>query len=119
MSDLKLDSTGDLQITDGDLVLTTTTDRIDQYVRQRLQTFLGEFFLDTRVGVPYFEHILKKRIDPIVIDSILKKEIIETPGVTEITEFDLDLDSQTRTLTLNFRARTTDGTDIVFNEELA
>lgn len=110
MSDLALNG-GDLDLTEDntDLFLTSGQVAIVQHLKQRLQTFLGEWFLDNRIGVPYFEHILKKDYDPVIIDTVLKSEIVNTPGVLELTSFDLDINANTRLLTLTFEAKSTDG----------
>ena len=116
MSDLALGTDGDLTLTDGgDLFLTTGQESIVQHLTQRLQTFLEEWFLDSRIGVPYLQHILKKNYDPIIIDTVLKSEIINTPGILELTSFDLDIDASTRLMTLTFEAKSTEG-PIIFSE---
>lgn len=117
MNDLHLDSSYDLEVVENDLVLTDGQEAIRQHVTQRLKTFLGEWFLDDRIGVPYFQEILKKGPNPTIVDSSLKNQIAGTPGVIDIKEFDLDLDNSSRELSLNFRARTIDGT-INFSEIL-
>lgn len=115
MSDLALGSDGDLTLTDGgDLFLTTGQDSIVQHLKQRLQTFLEEWFLDSRIGVPYFQHILKKNYDPIIIDTVLKSETVNTPGILELTAFDIDIDNA-RLMTLTFEAKSTEG-PIIFSE---
>ena len=115
MSDFKQDEFNDVVIEDGDLALVTEKDAIAQHLKNRLNTFLGEWFLDKRVGVPYFEHILKKNIDPLVIDSVFKREIINTQGIIEIKTFNLDLDPTLRELALTFTASSIEG-DITFSE---
>lgn len=55
MSDLKLGVDGDLEIKNGDLLLTTSDDAVRQHLQQRLRTFLGEWFLDLDVGIPFFQ----------------------------------------------------------------
>jgi hypothetical protein len=111
MADLKLnEQTGDLDVgADGDLSLVDGIDAIRQHLKIRLQFFRGEWFLDTRLGVPYFEEILRKSPDLNVVQSLFRDVIRTTPGVVEITEFALDYEGTTRTLSLDFRALTTDG----------
>ena len=115
MSDLKLETDrtsaffGDLVIEKGDLVNTTGAEAVLQRVRQYLSTFLGEWFLDTRVGVPWFQQIMIKGFDPVVVDAVLKTTILNIPGVEELTKFELDLDTKTRELTLTFKAIGDDG----------
>ena len=110
MADLKLDADGDLEIgPDGDLIIITGIDAIAQHLRIRLQFFRGEWFLDTRLGIPYFEEVLIKSPDLNVVQSLLREAIRETPGVISITSFELDFDGVTRKLSLNFDALTTEG----------
>ena len=108
MSDIKL-TDGDIEIDGNDFVLTVDIEAIEQHLGQRLKTFLEEWFLDKRIGVAYLQQVLKKNPDFVVVDSILKKEIITTPGILELTKFVLDLNPSTRVLTLTFNARTSDG----------
>jgi len=113
--DLKLDSDNDVLVENGDLVLLTGVEAVGQHLRNRLNTFFQEWFLDKREGVPYFEHIFKKKINPLVVDGIFKREIINTPGILELKSFNLDIDGTLRVLTLSFTASSTDG-DINFSE---
>ena len=115
MSDLKL-TDGDIELDGNDFVLITGTEAIQQHLSQRLKTFLEEWFLDKRIGIAYLQQILKKNPDPVVVDSIIKREIINTPGIKELTRFVLDISSY-RILTLTFSARTTDGV-INFSEAI-
>lgn len=118
MSDITIDSaTGDIELIGNDLSLTTGVEAIQQHLSQRLKTFLNEWFIDKRIGIPYFEHVLKKNFDPTIIDTVFKREIITTPGVLELLRFEADLDKSTRTLEISFRARTSEGV-INFSEVL-
>lgn len=114
MSDIALDTDGDIIVT-SDFSLTTGRDAILQHLKQRLKTFYGEWFLDKRIGIAYFEQVFKKSPDAVVVDSIFKREIINTPGIIELTRFSLDLTG--RELSLSFSARTNDGI-INFSEVL-
>lgn len=123
VSDLKLstaigDFQGDLAIENGDLVVLSDADAAQQFLRQRLRMFFGEWFLDTGKGVPYFQEILKKQPNAVAVDSILKTTILETPGVIELLRFNFDYDAPTRSLTLDFAALLSSGV-IEFNEEIA
>lgn len=110
MADLKLDANGDLEIgADGDLIIVTGIDAIRQHLLIRLQFFRGEWFLDTRLGIPYFEEVLVKAPDLNVVQSLLREVIDETPGVIAISSFELDFDGVTRSLSLDFEALTDEG----------
>ena len=118
MSDILLDTTtDDISITNGKISLVSGTDEIRQLLEQRLRTFRSEWFLDLTVGVPYYEGILVKRPNPNLVRSLLLDEVINTPGVLEVLEFDIEIDNSTRELSVDFRVRVED--DIInFSEVL-
>lgn len=109
--DLKLnETTWDLDIVNGDLVILQKSNAIRQHVRQRLWIFQGEFFLDQTEGVPYYQQILKKAPNLLIVDAILKDRVSNTPGILELVEFELDYDPSTRKLrTSQFKANALDG----------
>lgn len=115
MSDLRLDANGDLSIVNGDLSIISDKLEIDQLLKQRLQFFSGEWFLDIEDGLPWFDEVFVKNPDPVILNTIFKDIILTTPGVLGLDEFDLTLDTVTRVMTLSFRARTTEG-PITFEE---
>ena len=118
MSDIKINTaTEDIELVGNDFVLTEGVDAIKQHLSQRLKTFLNEWFLDNRIGIPYFEHVLIKNFDPVVVDTVFKKQIIDTPGVLELLSFNADLDKTARILNITFKARTSEGI-INFSEVL-
>ena len=119
MSDILLNSDHDIDITNGQLSLTSAANKnaISQHLKQRLKFYLGEWFLDNRDGVPYIQQILKKAPNPVIVDSAFKKAISETPGIISIQEYDIDINNQTRELQLTFKARTIEG-DVKFSEIL-
>ena len=117
MSDLRLNSSGDVELDVNDFVLTSDSEAIKQHIKQKLQTFLEEYFLDNRVGIPWFQQVFTKRPIAVIINAVIKKAIVSTPGVVSLTSFLLDLDQSTRELSVNFRVQTLDE-DIDFSEVL-
>lgn len=110
MSDIKLDTNGDLFLDDdGSMVLVIGDEAIAQQLRIRFRFALGEWFLDTRVGVPYFSEILIKNPNLSRVSGVFRQLILSTPGIESIEEFDLTLDNSVRKLVLQFSARKTDG----------
>lgn len=109
MNDLKLDSDWELVIENHDLATVSGIDAIEQNLGQRLKTFLGEYFLDSRIGLPYFQEIFKKKFDPIVVDTVIKREIINTDGIIELMQFKLELETVSRELFVDFDVLTTNG----------
>ena len=119
MSSLTLDTTtGDLVISGNTFPIIDGADAVAQHLKCRFQLFLGEWFLDTRLGVPYFQEILVKGPSFAAVSEILKKVALETPGVTEVTIFEVDYDGVTRLFSLHISAMTTDG-PIDFSQEVA
>lgn len=102
----------DLRLTDGQLALVDGVGAIVQNIRIRLQFFLGEWFLDLREGLPYFQEILVKGPNLGRVRALFRAAILETPGVSLVDLLDLDLDAPTRVLTVTFRATLDDGTII-------
>lgn len=100
--DLKLDSSHDLAIENFDLVLISGVDQVIQKIDIRLRFFLGEWFLDTTAGLPYYTNVLKKDFDIGLLESSFKAQILGTEGVDSLLEFDLSL-QDTRTLIVTFK----------------
>ena len=117
MSDLALDSDGDLLFINGELQLVRGDDAIVQQLTIRMKFFLGEWFLDTRLGIPYFQEILVKNADLTRVRGIYRQTILTTPGISSIETFDLEFDGATRKLTVSFRARKIDGEILEFNRD--
>ena len=116
--DLLLDSDGDLDITGGNLTLTSGIDAVVQRLRLSLRFFRGEWFLDRRVGVPYFERILVKGPNIPAITTLFRDAVLADPEVTEVLGLELDFAAAARTLAVSFTARTTLGETVVFDREL-
>jgi hypothetical protein len=108
MSDLKTED-NDLIFENNDLIIVTGQQETKQRLEQRLQTFLGEWFLDTSIGVPYYQDILKKNPDTTLVTGTLKSVITQTPGVTDLLEFNFTFNKQAREATLVFTARSASG----------
>lgn len=114
--DIKLTSDGEIDLSTYDLEFAFDADYIMQKLLIVLRTFLGEWFLDTSAGIPYFEDILKKNYDPSRVESVLKSAILDVPGVDQITAFDMNL-IDPRTLVVTFTV-TTDFGELEIEEVL-
>ena len=117
MSSIRIDSNNDLDFSTGGLVIVTSTEAIAQKVKIRLQFFLGEWFLDTRLGVPYFQQVFVKNPKISTLQTIFRGVVVNTPGIDRVEQFSLALDPATRKLTVTFLAKTAAGETIDFNEE--
>jgi len=92
-----------------DLPLVDGIEQISQNLNIRLRFFNGEWYLNTLVGVPYFQYFFIKNPNRIQVETFLKDTIIDTPGVTELTKFASDFDGKTRLFSVNFSAATESG----------
>jgi hypothetical protein len=88
-------------------------DAVIQRVKQRFPFFLGEWFLDKRLGVPYYEQILVKNPDVSVVTAIFRRVLEETPGVSRVVSMTARLDRAARELVTSFEALLEDPTVIV------
>jgi hypothetical protein len=104
-----LDSSGDWAVSGGKLQLATGQEEIAQIVATRLRTFLGEYFLDVRIGVPWFSKIFKKNPNQAEVEALLIQTIADSPGIITIQDFQLSLDNKTRKLRVDFRAQSVEG----------
>lgn len=114
--DLKLDGNGDLATEAGDLVLISGIEAIAQDCQIRLKFFKGEWFQDTRLGMPWYQEILGKKPRMSVVSEILRKAIMGVPGILTITVFKPNYNEETRLFSLVFRADTVEG-PLDFSEE--
>lgn len=102
MRDLKLEQEGDLMISEFDLKLTTNSEIVEQRIRQALLTFRGEWFLNTELGLPYYENILAEKNSLQAIKAIFVDAIGKVEGVKELTKFEIKYDNDSRALAINF-----------------
>lgn len=90
--------------------VTSTNDNIIQRVTTRLNRYVGEWFLDTSKGIDYFGIVFIHSPDLVVIEALMKNEILQEEGIVEIVSFELDFNRALRKLSVTFTARFEDGT---------
>lgn len=99
----------DLRLVDGQIVLVTKREAIRQDLQIRLRWFKGEWFLDFRLGVPWFQDLLGQPVTDELVERVLRRVILTTPGVVAITRFILTRDNAEREATIDFTVSTTEG----------
>jgi hypothetical protein len=107
--DLKLDINHDLAIENNEFVFIDGLDAIRQELEIALSFFKGEWFLDKRLGVPYFEKILGQKPRLNVVNEIYREAILAVNGVQSIFDLNVDYVPSTRKITTTFRAATIEG----------
>ncbi len=92
MTDFLLNECGDLDYTTtpGQLTVVTGVDAIRQRWLIYIRTFLGEWFLDQSIGVPYIQRILSKGISRQVIKQVFTTASLEVPGVIQVVSVIID-----------------------------
>lgn len=114
MSDWRLDElTWDLVIdetTNWDLELLTGLEYYAQKIKTKLLFYLGEWFLDTSLGVDWFGVVLVKSPNLITIDNLLKITVTEEPFVIKIDKWKTTFDKPNRVLTIVAQIETDEGT---------
>lgn len=115
MPDLKLDAqTHDLIFESGDFKITRVeSESLVQRLKIKLSTWSGEWFLDTTLGVPYFETIFKKGTAKETIDNIFKVRIVSEPEVEALLSFESSIDKTFRIYSLVFTVRSSNGVETI------
>ncbi len=80
-----------------------------QRVTVTLDVFLGEYFLDQRIGIPYFRDVLIHKPNAATVQGVFEKAILNTPGIVQIDNLTVALDTKKRRGSLNFTAHFDDG----------
>lgn len=101
--DLDLDSNGKLIEVDG-------AQAAAQEASTRWRLFQGEYFLDLRQGVPFFQEILGKNATTTArVQEIARTVVRDVPGIVDVPGVTVTFDRARRTLTVSFEARYQDG----------
>lgn len=116
MSDISLDFQHDLDLTDPlhTISLVTGEAAIQQQLRIRMQFFMGEWFLDTQTGIPFYRDILIKNPSAALIRDIFRRAILSTPGIVSVEDLTVDFNNSTRTASVAFRATLDTGEALIF-----
>jgi hypothetical protein len=94
-------------------------EQVAQNITIRLKLIYGEWFLNTQLGVPWFDKVFVKNPDLSAIDIIIKSVIAETPEVTGIVQYASQINRATRHLVISFQATTIYSENVVIeNMEL-
>ena len=89
--------------------VSTGIEAIAQRTEQTLLLLLGEWFLDTRRGVPYRPDMLGNVYDESLVRQRLAQEILSVDGVIRIKEATLALNRQTRVMRYDAVIETDEG----------
>lgn len=100
-------SDGDLLIDDtGNLLVIDNAERVAQQIHISLRFWLGEWFLDTSQGVPYFEYILVKNPNLAHVTQVLSEAITAVEGVRQVQSITPTFDRLNRRFAVEYEAVT-------------
>jgi len=101
LHDLYLDDVGDFEWIGGDITDQEDYSRmILQRIKCRLLSWRGDWYLDQRQGTPWREQVMIKAPSISTIRRVVREVVLGTPGVERISSLDIELDSQSRTATI-------------------
>jgi hypothetical protein len=84
-----------------------------EYMRQKVHhavsIFLGEWFLDRTLGIPYIPTGDEKHMHRRLIETALQVRITSVKGVTKLLSFTTTLDKVSRTLRVTFAVQIDNG----------
>jgi hypothetical protein len=109
----KLDAAGDFVFGRGAAAYHhNTPEAVAQAVLTRLKLWRGEWFLDKSEGTPYTPAIFGKHTDK-SYDFALRARVLETPGVTEIVEYESRVEPSMRRLEVSLTINTAYGQAVI------
>jgi len=121
--DFKLGSDWDIIWRNGPLRKEETTQPLTETVGRRLkirlQTFLGEWFINTVYGVPWWQRLLGiKQTSKAAADLIFQQQILAEEGVKEIVTFNSTFVNRKYSLSFSVRVVTGEVTAPIVIEPL-
>lgn len=107
--DVALDVDGDIKIDPKiGLVFVSGRAAVEQAVRIRLLMFAGEWFLNQDIGVPYFEELIGDASKRPGVEARARAAfaaaILDAPGVLEIKRLEVNINKDTRRMTVTWEA---------------
>jgi hypothetical protein len=106
--DIALDVNGDWKVAASpngmDLQLIGDGPALQQAVTIALEFFLGEWFLDESVGVPWFQEIFIKNPQSAAIQAIIRTAILAVDGITSVSSVTVSTTPQNRGVSISWAA---------------
>jgi hypothetical protein len=118
MIDEAINTSHDIAYADHDGSVVEALLQVAQNIETRLRIIYGEWFLNTQIGVPWFDKVFVKNPDVSAIDIIIKSTVEETPEVVQLLEYSSSIDRAKRKLILSFKALTQYGSATFSNLEI-
>lgn len=108
MKDYKIQN--DIVLENGDYVFVKDESATVQRLRQKLNLWKGEWFLNKRAGVPWLEDVLRSKSRPALLRTLFFNIIQQDPGVRKLESLEILTEKTERRLSVNFKVQLIDGT---------
>lgn len=92
-TDLKLNTSHDLDIVNGDLQLVTEGAEVGQAIKIALLTVQGEWVYDATLGLPWYGDMFQPNLTRAEILRKIRTRINEVPGVRKINSLDMTINA--------------------------
>ncbi len=115
MSDLLRDN-NDFHIVNGDFQVIEDATAVEQRIIERLRSFAREWFLDEE-GLPYLTDIFGRQVNLRTAYSLFLDTIATTRGVSRVTEFDVLVNTDTRSFMVTAAIETVQGGSVSIRED--
>lgn len=110
-------TSGDLSVSNGKLSLVTDPATAGaQKLRNQFKLFLGEWFLDSRIGVPYYAAAIGVKPNIAILEQLFGNVIRKTRGVKALNNLTITFDRAHRALSVAFQAVWDTGAVITFTD---
>jgi hypothetical protein len=106
LRDIAIDANGEIVFVNGDISFVYDAQAIAQAIRIRLLFFLGEWFNDQTVGMPWFQQIFVKGTKLSTLTGLFRAMLQNTIGVNEVVSLTLNYTGNNRTLTVAWAVST-------------
>lgn len=108
--DYLLDSDGNRVLERGDQAFASGAQAVKQGIECRVRMFLGEYWMDQSVGVPWIQSVLIRNPNVLLVKSEIAKAIVATPDVSSAVSTAFSQDTAARTASATFEAASIYGT---------
>ena len=104
------DASGDVDLSQGFRLTPDLTTYVAQRLDENMSFFLGEWFLDQRLGIPYYQRIIGAAPDLALLDTLYRRAAFKTVGVSAVRNMKIGFDRSTRKASVAMTAVLKDGT---------
>ncbi len=106
------DASGDIDVSRGLRFTPDLQTFVAQKLDENLSSFMGEWFLDLRLGIPYFQKIIGQKPDLALLDTLFRRAVRGTVGVGSVSAFRTGFERKTRKASVFFTVVLADGSTI-------